>query len=214
MKILLVIARLKVKKMFRETILNIFEDIWPMLFICCVIIISMRLIYLIKNKGKFIFYKEMLMLGFIIYVMALFRVVTFQDVSWSSSNFIPFEEMFRYEFGTKLFYKNVVGNMLMFIPYGFFISYFLKIKKPWLVLFLTTLVSITIEITQLLIGRVFDIDDIMLNIVGGLLGFILYYLFVKIKSKIGLLQKQYIYNIIMVIILLIIVLYLCGVLYV
>lgn len=214
MKILLVIARLKVKKMFRETILNIFEDIWPMLFICCVIIISMRLIYLIKNKGKFIFYKEMLMLGFIIYVMALFRVVTFQDVSWSSSNFIPFEEMFRYEFGTKLFYKNVVGNMLMFIPYGFFISYFLKIKKPWLVLFLTTLVSITIEITQLLIGRVFDIDDIMLNIVGGLLGFILYYLFVKIKSKIGLLQKQYIYNIIMVIILLIIVLYLCGVFYV
>ena len=214
MKILLVIARLKVKKMFRETILNIFEDIWPMLFICCVIIISMRLIYLIKNKNKFIFYKEMLMLGFIIYVMALFRVVTFQDVSWSSSNFIPFEEMFRYEFGTKLFYKNVVGNMLMFIPYGFFISYFLKIKKPWLVLFLTTLVSITIEITQLLIGRVFDIDDIMLNIVGGLLGFILYYLFVKIKSKIGLLQKQYIYNIIMVIILLIIVLYLCGVFYV
>ena len=214
MKILLVIARLKVKKMFRENILNIFEDIWPMLFICSVIIISLRLVYLIKNKVKFIFYKEMLMLGFIIYVMVLFRVVTFQDVSWSSSNFIPFEEMFRYEFGTKLFYKNVIGNMLMFSPYGFFISYFLKIKKPWLVLLLTTLVSFTIEITQLLIGRVFDIDDIMLNIVGGLLGFVLYYLFIKIKNKIVLLQKQYIYNIIIVIIILVIVLYLQGVFYV
>ncbi len=200
--------------MFRETILNIFEDIWPMLFIFSVIIVSLRLVYLIKNKEKFIFYQEMLMLGFIIYITALFRVVTFQDVSWSSSNFIPFEEMFRYEFGTQLFYKNVVGNMLMFIPYGFFISYFLKIKKPWLILLLTTLVSITIEVTQLLIGRVFDIDDIMLNIVGGLLGFIIYYLFVKIKSKISLLQKQYIYNIIMVMILLIIVLYLQGVFYV
>ncbi len=214
MKILLVIARLKVRKVFRETILNIFEDIWPMLFIFSVIIVSLRLVYLIKNKEKFIFYQEMLMLGFIIYITALFRVVTFQDVSWSSSNFIPFEEMFRYEFGTQLFYKNVVGNMLMFIPYGFFISYFLKIKKPWLILLLTTLVSITIEVTQLLIGRVFDIDDIMLNIVGGLLGFIIYYLFVKIKSKISLLQKQYIYNIIMVMILLIIVLYLQGVFYV
>lgn len=214
MKILLVIARLKVRKVFRETILNIFEDIWPMLFIFSVIIVSLRLVYLIKNKEKFIFYQEMLMLGFIIYITALFRVVTFQDVSWSSSNFIPFEEMFRYEFGTQLFYKNVVGNMLMFIPYGFFISYFLKIKKPWLILLLTTLVSITIEVTQLLIGRVFDIDDIMLNIVGGLLGFIIYYLFVKIKSKISLLQKQYIYNIMMVIIILVIVLYLCGVFYV
>ena len=214
MKILLVIARLKVRKVFRETILNIFEDIWPMLFIFSVIIVSLRLVYLIKNKEKFIFYQEMLMLGFIIYITALFRVVTFQDVSWSSSNFIPFEEMFRYEFGTQLFYKNVVGNMLMFIPYGFFISYFLKIKKPWLILLLTTLVSITIEVTQLLIGRVFDIDDIMLNIVGGLLGFIIYYLLVKIKSKISLLQKQYIYNIMMVIIILVIVLYLCGVFYV
>lgn len=214
MKILLVIARLKVRKVFRETILNIFEDIWPMLFIFSVIIVSLRLVYLIKNKEKFIFYQEMLMLGFIIYITALFRVVTFQDVSWSSSNFIPFEEMFRYEFGTQLFYKNVVGNMLMFIPYGFFISYFLKIKKPWLILLLTTLVSIMIEVTQLLIGRVFDIDDIMLNIVGGLLGFIIYYLVVKIKSKISLLQKQYIYNIMMVIIILVIVLYLCGVFYV
>ena len=200
--------------MFRETILNIFEDIWPMLFICLVIIISLRITYLIKNKVKFVFYKEMLMLGFIIYVMALFRVVTFQDVSWSSSNFIPFEEMFRYGFGTKLFYKNVVGNMLMFIPYGFFISYFLKSKKPLLILLLTTLVSVTIEFTQLLIGRVFDIDDIMLNIIGGLLGFIIYYVFVKVKNKIVLLQKPYIYNIIMVVILLVIILYLQGVFYV
>ena len=200
--------------MFRETILNIFEDIWPMLFICLVIIISLRITYLIKNKVKFVFYKEMLMLGFIIYVMALFRVVTFQDVSWSSSNFIPFEEMFRYEFGTKLFYKNVVGNMLMFIPYGFFISYFLKTKNPLLILLLTTLVSVTIEFTQLLIGRVFDVDDIMLNIIGGLLGFIIYYVFVKVKNKIVLLQKPYIYNIIMVVILLVIILYLQGVFYV
>ena len=214
MKILLVIVRSKVKKMFRETILSIFEDIWPMLFICLVIIVSLRIVYLIKNKIKFIFYKEMIMLGFIIYVMALFRVVTFQDVSWSSSNFIPFEEMFRYEFGTKLFYKNVVGNMLMFIPYGFFISYFLKTKNPLLILLLTTLVSVTIEFTQLLIGRVFDIDDIMLNIIGGLLGFIIYYVFVKVKNKIVLLQKPYIYNIIMVVILLVIILYLQGVFYV
>ena len=214
MKILLVIARLKVRKVFRETILNIFEDIWPMLFIFSVIIVSLRLVYLIKNKEKFIFYQEMLMLGFIIYITALFRVVTFQDVSWSSSNFIPFEEMFRYEFGTKLFYKNVVGNMLMFIPYGFFISYFLKTKNPLLILLLTTLVSVTIEFTQLLIGRVFDIDDIMLNIIGGLLGFIIYYVFVKVKNKIVLLQKPYIYNIIMVVILLVIILYLQGVFYV
>ena len=201
--------------MYRKTILEIFEDIWPMLLICCVIIVSMRIVYLIKYKKPFVFYKELLGLGFIIYIICLFRVVTFQDVSWSSSNFIPFKEMFRYEFGSKMFYRNVVGNMLMFIPYGFFTSYFLKLNKPLPIFLLTFLVSITIELTQLGIGRVFDIDDILLNLIGGLLGFLLFHISYKIKLKLpDLLQKQFIYNIIMVFILIMIVFYLTGVFYV
>ena len=200
--------------MFRDTILNIFADIWPMILICCVIIISMRIVYLIKNKKEFVFYKEILMLGFILYVMALFRVVTFQDVSWSTSNLIPFKEMFRYDFGSKMFYRNVVGNMLMFIPYGFFTSYFLKLKRPLHIFLMTFLVSITIETTQFMIGRVFDIDDIMLNVIGGLLGFAIFYVVYKLKNRFPLLQKDYIYNIMIIVILSAIVLYLSGVIYV
>ena len=150
------------------------------------------------------------MLDFIMYVIALFEVVTFQDVSWSSSNFIPFKEMLRYEFGTKLFFKNVVGNMIMFIPFGFFTSYFLKLKKIYSVFILTLLTSITIETTQLLIGRVFDIDDILLNILGGLIGYFIF----KIIYKIKFLKKESIYNIIISVILILIVLYLIGVFYV
>ena len=144
------------------------------------------------------------------YVIALFEVVTFQDVSWSSSNFIPFNEMLRYDFGTKLFFKNVVGNMLMFIPFGFFTSYFLKLKKVYSVFLLTLLTSITIETTQLLIGRVFDIDDIILNVIGGLIGYLIF----KIIYKIKFLKKEFIYNIIMIVVLIAIILYLLGVFYV
>src|SRR5699024_1806752 len=107
---------------------------------------------------------------FIIYVLCLFYVVTFQDVSWSTSNFTPFSEMFRYEIGSRLFIKNVLGNVILFLPYGFFAAYYLKLKKPWSILGLSILVSLTIETTQLLIGRVFDIDDIILNTIGGLFG--------------------------------------------
>ena len=196
--------------MFSNSIKEILLDIWPSLVICLVIITSLRITYLIKSKVKFIFYKEILMLGFIMYVIALFEVVTFQDVSWSSSNFIPFKEMLRYEFGTKLFFKNVVGNMIMFIPFGFFISYFLKFKKFYAIFFLTLLTSITIETTQLLIGRVFDIDDIFLNIIGGLIGYFIFRIIYKIKF----LKKESIYNIIISVILILIILYLLGVFYV
>jgi len=201
--------------MFRNTILKILQDSWPMVFICCVIIISMRVTYLVKNRQKPIFYKEILYLGFIIYIMTLFYVVTFQDVSWSTSNFIPFKEMFRYDFGTRLFFKNVLGNMILFIPYGFFISYFLKLKKPLTMFGLTLLTSVTIECTQMAIGRVFDIDDILLNIVGGMVGFAIYYLLEKGKDKLPIiLKKPWLYNIIIVMVIVVMICYLLGVFYV
>lgn len=188
--------------MFDITIINILENIWPMALIFTIILSTLRICYLFKNNQKFILYKEVLTLGFIIYVMSLFHVVTFQDVSWSTSNFIPFKEMFRYKLFSNLFFRNVVGNMLMFMPYGFFISYFLKLDKKKLILLLSLIVSCTIEITQLIIGRVFDIDDIMLNILGGLAGYYLYRLVINIKDHLpSFLKNQIFYNIVVLMIL-------------
>ncbi len=186
--------------MFRTTFLSIFSGTWPMVLICSVIVVSMRIVWIIKEKKEIIFYKELLGLCFIIYVMCLFYVVTFQDVSWSTSNFVPFKEMFRYQIGSTLFFKNVLGNMIMFMPYGFFVSYFLKLKKPISIFLLAILTSFTIEFTQLQIGRVFDVDDILLNIIGALLGFLVYYCINKMKEHIPpILKKQMIYNILIVI---------------
>lgn len=159
-----------------NTIQGVVNFAWPMVLISVVILVSFRLSYLFKNKEKLVLYKELLGLSFVIYILCLFQVVTFQDnVSWSSNNFIPFREMFRYNIGSRLFVKNVLGNALMFLPYGFFISYYLKNKKPWLTLVLTLIASFSIELVQMVIGRVFDIDDILLNLLGGYLGYLLYY---------------------------------------
>ena len=194
--------------MLKEIVINIFKNSWPMILIFTTILSTIRITYLAKNKQPFIFYKEMLTLAFVIYILCLFYVVTFQDVSWSTSNFIPFKEMFRYQIGSNLFYRNVIGNMIMFMPYGFFISHFLKLEKPWSAFWLTVIASTTIEFTQLAIGRVFDIDDIFLNIVGGLLGFLCYKILMQFHEKLpSILKNQIFYNIIMVIILLGILLY-------
>ena len=186
--------------MFEDNIKAILEEMWPTLLLITFVLLSMRIVYIFKHHEKVVLYKELLSYIFVIYIMCLFYVVTFQDVSWSSSNFIPFKEIFRYKVGTKLFFKNVLGNMIMFIPYGFFISYFLKLKKVYSASLMILLTSVTIEVTQLLIGRVFDVDDIMLNLLGGIIGFAIYYIISKIKSKLpDFLKKPFIYNIIMLI---------------
>lgn len=168
--VIIVFARLS------NTIQGVVDFAWPMVLISIVVLVSLRVCYLIKNKEKLVLYKELLGLSFIIYILCLFQVVTFQDnVSWATNNFIPFKEMFRYDIGSRLFVKNVVGNALMFLPYGFFISFYLKNKKPWLTLILTVITSFSIELVQMVIGRVFDIDDILLNLLGGYLGYVVYY---------------------------------------
>ena len=157
---------------------------WPMVIISCIIIISLRISYLIKNKERFVLYKELLMLGFIIYSMCLFQIVTFQDeVSWSTNNFIPFREILRYNIGSRLFIKNVLGNMLLFLPFGFFTSYLLDNKRPLLTVVLTLIASLSIEGVQLMIGRVFDVDDIILNVLGGTFGFYLYNILDRLGKK-------------------------------
>ena len=124
------------------------------------------------------------MLIFGIYILCLFQVVTFQDdTSWASNNFIPLKEILRYNNMSRLFIKNVLGNMIMFLPFGFFTSYYLKSEKIHLPFFLTLIASVSIEATQLIIGRVFDVDDIILNLLGGILGYYVYTVLRIISTK-------------------------------
>ncbi len=165
-----------------NTIQGVMQSTWPMLFISVVIMVSVRVTYLIKNKESIVFYKEMLMLFFMVYILCLFQVVTFQDVSsFSHNNFIPFREITRYSIGSRLFFKNVCGNILLFIPFGLLTSIYLKPKNMGIPFSLTLLSSLAIEFTQMLIGRSFDVDDILLNCIGGIVGYFIY----KILDKIG-----------------------------
>ena len=184
----------------RDITLDMLDTTWPMLVISCLVAMVLRITYLVINGKKFVLYEELLKLFFIIYILCLFQIVTAQDVSFGGVNIIPFKEIFRYEPGTYLFYKNILGNVLLFLPFGFFVGYFTKVNKISVVFLITFIISLSIETTQLAIGRVFDVDDVILNVFGGILGFILY----KILSKIipEKLKKNWIFNIIIIILIL------------
>ena len=180
-----------------DTIQGVVNFTWPMIIISIVIMVSTRLTYLIKEHQKVVIYQEILMLCFVIYILCLFQIVTFQDdVSWSSNNFIPFQEILRYNITSHLFWKNVIGNMLMFLPFGFFISYYIKAEKPWLPLLLTFIASFAIEIVQMIIGRVFDVDDIILNLLGGTAGFYIFLILRRIGEKFPkVFQNEWVLNV-------------------
>ena len=90
-------------------------------------------------------------------------------VDWSNVNLIPFQ-MIKEVKGNPL---NFFGNIFMFIPMGFFplmmSKKYFKINRT---IFLGFSFSLIIEVLQLFLGRGTDVDDLMLNTFGTLLGYV------------------------------------------
>lgn len=163
---------------------EILNDTWPMILLSSVIFIFIRMAYLIRNKERIVVSNELMMLTFVVYILCLFQIVTNSDVSGVHGvNITLFKELTRYQVGTRLFYKNIIGNIIMFVPFGFFSSFYLKLDRKGYLFFLTLLVSVVIEAIQLKIGRAFDIDDILLNMIGSLSGYFIYRIIDKVFGK-------------------------------
>jgi len=95
-------------------------------------------------------------------------------------NLVLFQEIRRFwvhraELGAFVVFANLLGNVLIFIPFGFLISMASKHKSFFRALFYSFGLSFTVEIFQL-VSRVgiFDVDDLLLNTLGGVLGYTLF----------------------------------------
>ena len=76
------------------------------------------------------------------------------------------------------FWVNVIGNVLIFIPFGLLLPYLLKSKYKLTVLY-GFLFSVSIEFLQLFSNRTSELADIIFNTLGVSIGFIIYLLLKK-----------------------------------
>lgn len=198
--------------MIKSTFTSVLNNVWPTLVILEVVIILMRIFY-IKNSGKkFILHEELLLLLFVAYILMLFDLVTSRDVYLSGTNLVPFKEIFRYSIGSENFNRQVIGNIILFIPLGFFFTYYTRIKKIGSIAIIAALISFTIETVQKYIGRSFDIDDIILNVVGGIIGFLIYVGLDAIKKKLpDVFRRNWFYAFLTLVLIVLLVLYALGI---
>ena len=100
-------------------LINIIKLSYPLIIYILEIFITIRIIYIFKNKVSIDIFKEILIILFIIYIIILFYIVSKQSYTYNIINIKPFKEIFRYNLHSKLFIKNVVGNILLFIAIRF-----------------------------------------------------------------------------------------------
>ncbi len=199
--------------MIVKAITNVLYDSWPMLTIFVVVLASVRILHLIDNHEKIVFYEEFLNLLFLVYALILYRLLTNTEGASSGINLMPFREILRYNLQSELFYYNVIGNIVLFIPFGFFVSRYVNAKKASHILIATAIISFTIEVVQYKIGRAFDIDDVLLNVVGSIIGFLSFIALSAIKNHLPkFLKRDAFYNTICIILTIIIIFYLARIL--
>lgn len=96
-------------------------------------------------------------------------------------NYTPFREISRglesLSLSDPFASLNLVGNILAFIPFGIFVPMLITSKVGLFkrVFILSLALSLSFELTQLVlfIGT-FDVDDLILNTCGGVVGYALY----------------------------------------
>ncbi len=96
-------------------------------------------------------------------------------------NLVLFKEirrfiMYRDILGYRAVFMNIAGNMIAFMPFGFFLPVIWHRMKHW---YTTTVLSFTFSLcveTLQLVMKVgsFDVDDLVLNTIGGLAGYAIY----------------------------------------
>ena len=195
--------------MIEKSITAILKASWPMIVIFLIVMIAVRIAYLNSNHKKIALYEELLNLGFLIYALLLFELLTNSESAHSGLNLIPFTEILRYKFGSTMFFYNVIGNILVFIPFGYFVSRYIKAQNIAPIFIITLITSLTVELVQLQIGRAFDIDDIILNVTGSLAGFLIYIALKAIANHLpSMFRKDWFYNLLCFIIIALIGFYL------
>lgn len=130
---------------------------------------------------------------FILYVIMLLFMVLLMDRSGKDEyqyNLVLFDEIKRYfryreQVGNWIFLRNILGNVVGFIPMGACWPYvFPRMRNPVLVTLVCFEWSLVIESTQLFfrIGS-FDVDDLLLNTLGGIIGCVIYYAWMAVWRK-------------------------------
>ncbi len=125
---------------------------------------------------------------FVLYLIALYYFLFLAENYGHGAgeydyNLVPFREIGRFIryrdiLGTRALVLNLAGNVIGFMPFGALLPLLMRsARRAWKIGILGLEISLVIELSQFLFQRgIFDVDDLILNTSGALLGYLLFYL--------------------------------------
>ncbi len=127
--------------------------------------------------------RELVVAGLFVWCLVIVRLTFFPlriiFYDWhGTSNLIPFASILQLLRDTPgaFAFDNIVGNFLLFVPLGFLLPLlFQRLRRPWPLIWRAAVISVGIEVTQIVTrARASDIDDVLINTAGAAGGFALF----------------------------------------
>lgn len=147
----------------------------------------------LRFLGKILF---VLYIGFIIYFLLFSEWYGRGMMQEYRYNLVLFKEIkrfweYREQLGWYAVFTNLFGNVLIFLPFGFFLPMASRYRSFFSAVFYSFALSFCVETFQLL-SRVgsFDVDDLVLNTLGGALGYIVFSICAATRRKYGVKKKK------------------------
>jgi glycopeptide antibiotics resistance protein len=149
-----------------------------------IILLIMQVFFFIK---KLPVRRNLLYTALLIYIVLVFGVTLFpipirrrfgNDLEYY---FIPFESL-KVDFRNSAYaVRNLLGNIIMFMPLGILLPLLMRKRNFWRILLISAASAVFVEFMQFLIGvfvgyhyRQVSIDDVILNLAGAILGWLIY----------------------------------------
>lgn len=119
---------------------------------------------------------------YVLYLNAMLIIIGVPDfnyITWQPTiNFIPFQDFCMSNI------RGMLLNIVMLVPFGFFLPmYFARYQKWYRTLIAGITTSLLIEIIQLYTFRASDIDDLLMNTLGTVIGFLIAKLFLRHRKN-------------------------------
>ena len=165
------------------------ELFFSMIMFCCigaVICVILRVAFCLSKHRKYVLTKEVPIALLAAYCAGLFSMTipVYKIVRYAkqmingvyhSVNMIPFRTITGYIFQSEsmqgISLTNLMGNILLFMPLGILLPIVFKRCNTLLKsLIVGTVISALIETAQYFLGRSADIDDVILNVIGTVVG--------------------------------------------
>ena len=173
----------------------------PYMLLAVPIYAAARLIYIKVKKREMNWYREILLFCFVLFCAGLASQTVIPKLEFGAggfgiaesgvhqTNLIPFKVF--YETFNEVFYAeninyfliNFLGNIILFVPFGIFLPLLWNFSYAKAV-GITFCISLFIETAQLFLPRGTDVDDLILNTLGALLGVLVYMLMKKILKTV------------------------------